>query len=253
MDHDRFENPDGHENIKSSTHFQEDEFQADFYTLGKHRISGSLLRDQTIDSVPLIEAQTKQELPEGTLSEFTSKGLIVYPSEEAKLSPQLGDIRYVYTTSNVETIGVIGTQVGDLLYGGTYKSSKRRSLFRVGSYDSPQEVIDNWTTELVEGANDLMYVSLFFVFLSMLFLNGLLKERLATATLFRAFLSLPSFFSALINTAWVSALLFWICHQYNDFSQAPKLVPAIFFGFMLLFVGWVKGFGKKIEHLRELK
>jgi len=204
-------------------------------------IAGTLFSRVSYDSAKLEETQTKLELPPNYEIEFTENGLYLYANESIRRSPKIGDIRYIYTTSNNDQISLIGGQSGNLIGG---EKSKVRSAILAGTY-SLDEVIRDQVNELKESSNITIYLSICFVFLSMLILDRIMKAKLYNTPVWRLFINRHIIVSSVINTAWCYGIIYVISLSYNDLSQAPLIVLSVFLSFAVFFGGLILLFGQE--------
>lgn len=243
VDHNDFENPAGHENTPILPREKNVKLQADYYEMGAHKIPGSLFGQISWDSAKLVALNTKLALPPNYIAEFSEQGLYLYPNEQTRESPQIGDVRYIYTTSNRDQVSLIGGQSGNRV---AFDESSIRSAILAGKYSS-DELVAHQTDSLKESSNEAIYISILLVFISMFIFDRVLKDRLHSAPIWNLFINQKPIVSAVINTVWCYAILYAISLYYFDFSQVLFIILEVFLGFAVFFMACILIFGKRRE------
>lgn len=240
IDHQDFEYPEGHENTPVAAYEKNIKLQADYYGMDNYQIAGDILADITNDTAQLDPTKVVLELSPASTVEFTEQGMILYIDSIAKLSPKVGDVRYVYTTSNSDLVSVIGGQEGTKIEGD---NGSTRSAILSGKH-TLEEVISYQVGELNETSNLAVIMTFICLFLCMLMFNKILKNKLHGTPPWSFFINKPKLVAAAVNTGWTYGVLYFISLYFNDFSQVPLIVIAVYLSFAAFFAGWLLFAGK---------
>lgn len=247
IDHSNFRTPEGHENRTIHSIVKDKTILAEFYQLGKFKVYGSIFNRIPHDTIPLLSENTQLNLLPKYISEFTDSGLHVYQNIAEKEIPQIGNIRIVYTTSNKDIVSLFGTQIGNHIYAD-HEKSKERSLIAEGA-KTLDEMVQSEMNSLEESSSWSICFSIFFVYISMLFIDSMLTEKLGETQLWSLFINFPILISAAINTLWCYLVLYLICSYYHDFSQVLFTILGVYISFFAFFTLWLVVFGRKEENM----
>lgn len=153
----------------------------------------------------------------------------------------MGDVRYVYTTSNYDEVSIIGGQQGNKIEGD---NGNTRSVVLAGRH-TLEQVITYQVEELTESSNLAVIMTFIFLFLCMLIFDKMLKNKLHSTSPWSFFINKPVLVSAAVNTGWVYGVLYFISLYYNDFSQVLLIVIAVYLSFAAFFGGWLLFAGRR--------
>ncbi|MEL7144952.1 MAG: TMEM43 family protein, partial [Bacteroidota bacterium] len=157
IDHGSFEYPEGHENLPVVSNAGGVTLQADYYALGNHQVAGDIYALISYDTARLEKPRTKLDLPPEAVAEFTDRGLILYPSQQVRQSPKVGDIRYLYTTNSSDLVSIIGAQMDNRIEG---ENGTTRFTGMAGSLPL-QSVINHQVDELKETSDLGVFMTFF--------------------------------------------------------------------------------------------